>query len=150
MKSKLIVSLAILSSLVTALNATVFPRVARAGEGGIAAAASFNMDNSGNVLSVSVATAVGKSAATAAAFIYSPTTTGGLPSTTGNLQSKAWAYGSASSRFRIENIGSETFNIDDTSEDTDRMGLPQSNTFSNNTINILTPGGPGTSVVESP
>ena len=143
MKSKLIVSLAILSSLVTALNATVFPRVARAGEGGIAAAASFNMDDSGNVLSVSVATAVGKSAATAAAFIYSPTTTG-------NLQSKAWAYGSASSQFRIENIGSETFNIDDTSEDTDRMGVPQSNTFSNNTINILTPGDPGTSVVESP
>ena len=143
MKSKLIVSLAILSSLVTALNATVFPRVARAGEGGIAAAASFNMDDSGNVLSVSVATAVGKSAATAAAFIYSPTTTG-------NLQSKAWAYGSASSQFEVQNLGSETFNISDTAEDTSRMGLKQANTFSNNTVNILTPGDAGSSLVKSP
>jgi hypothetical protein len=143
MKSKLIVSLAILSSLVTTLSATVFPGVARAGEGGIAAAASFTMDGSGNVLSVSVASSIGKSLATAAAFIYKP-------SATSILQSKAWAYGSGSSQFEVQNLGSETFNISDTSEDASHMGIIQANTFSNNTVNILTPGDAGSSVVKSP
>lgn len=143
MKSKLIVSFAILSSLVTTLSATVFPGVARAGEGGIAAAASFTMDGSGNVLSVSVASSIGKSLATAAAFIYTPTAGS-------TLQSKAWAYGSASSQFEVQNLGSETFNISDTVEDAARMGVTQENTFSNNTVNILTPGDAGSSVVKSP
>ena len=143
MKIKVILSFAILSSLVTTLNATVFHRVARAGEGGIAGAASFNMDTDGNILSVSVATAVGKSAATAAAFIYEPTAE--LP-----LQSTAWAYGSASSSLEVQDIGTQTFNIIDTSEDTSRMQIDQANSFNANTVNILTPGVEGSRVVTSP
>ena len=141
MKNLRIVSCVIFSSLVTtALNATVFPSVARAGEGGIAASAHFDMDNNGNVLSVSVATAVGKQTATAAAFRYS---------TSSALQSSVWAIGTGN-LLTQENIGSENFKTSETAESSANMLVPQANAFSARTVNILTPGASGSVVIESP
>ncbi|MCL2934717.1 MAG: hypothetical protein MGG11_21460 [Trichodesmium sp. MAG_R03] len=141
MKNLRIVSCVIFSSLVTtALNATVFPSVARAGEGGIAASAHFDMDNNGNVLSVSVATAVGKQTAAAAAFRYS---------TSSALQSSVWAIGTGN-LLTQENIGSATFKTSETAESVSSMSLAQGNSFSDRTVNILTPAGTGSVVIQSP
>ncbi|MCL2926437.1 MAG: hypothetical protein MGF17_17990 [Trichodesmium sp. MAG_R04] len=139
MKSKIISSFAIFSGLV-ALNALGFASVARAGEGGIAGAAAFTLDTSGNVLGVAVATAVGKENAAAASFNY----------TGGGIQNAAWSMGTAGT-LGLTNIGSTTgFSANPVIEPTDRMDDAQANTFSNNTVNIKIGKTTGDDLIQSP
>jgi hypothetical protein len=125
--------LAFVSTLV--FGTLSFAPLSLAGEGGIAGAASFNLDATGIVLEASVATAVGKTTAYGGA----QTTTDG----SGNITTEALAVGTGA---EITFNGSDIF-LDSISEESS-SGLPinQGNTI-DQTVDINAAG--GTAIIDN-
>jgi hypothetical protein len=135
----LICRLAVASGLAL-LGAVGFASSVRAGEGGIAGSAAFTM-NGGEITGVAVSAAVGKENASAAAFNYDSTETGGL-------QNSAWALGTAGTQ-DFSAIGDPLgFSVTPTA-DNDRSNA-QTNSFSPGSVNVQLGTTGGDSVVEAP
>jgi len=120
------------------LGAVGFASSARAGEGGIAGSAAFTI-NGGAITGVAVSTAVGKEAASAAAFNYEAG---------GGIQNAAWALGTAGTQ-DFTTIGDPAGFGVTTLEDIDRA-TPQANTFSAGTATVQLGTASGDAVVQAP
>jgi hypothetical protein len=129
--------LAVASSLAL-LGAVGFASSARAGEGGIAGSAAFTI-NAGAITGVAVSTAVGKEAASAAAFNYEAG---------GGIQNAAWALGTAGTQ-DFSTIGDPAGLGVTTIEDSDRV-TAQGNIFSAGTATVQLGTAAGEAVVEAP
>ncbi|MGD1715263.1 hypothetical protein [Dapis sp. BLCC M172] len=139
MKNTIIRRLTVVGGLVV-LNALGFATVARAGEGGIAGSAAFTVDGTA-VTGVAVSAAVGKENASAAAFNYDATQTGGV-------QNSAWALGSAGIQ-AFTGVGDfNGFGVTPTA-DGDRA-TQQANTFSAGTVTVQLGTAAGEAVINSP
>jgi hypothetical protein len=121
MKSKLAIILAATTTGILGLS-----DIARAGEGGVAAAAAFTIDSNSKVTGVAVAAAVGKQDAAAAAFNI-PTSSN---VTSAIVQNYAYSLGSAGV-IHISNIGDPTSGAIDGTADT-ALGTAQANTLTSN------------------
>ena len=110
-----------------------FTPAAIAGEGGVASAASFNLDSGGAVLEASVATAVGKATAYAAA----QTTVDGSD----NITTEALAIGTGAA---IDFNGSSIFLDSVSEESTAGLAADQANEIDSQTVDINATGGTAT------
>jgi len=129
-----------LASGLALLGAVGFTTSARAGEGGIAGSAAFTITG-GAITGVAVSTAVGKEAASAAAFNYQVPAAGGL-------QNSAWALGTAGTQ-DFTTVGATTGFGTTTLEDSDRA-TGQANIFSAGTATVQLGTAAGNAVVEAP
>jgi hypothetical protein len=138
---KPILSALLASAGVVALPTLVFQAPASAGEGGLAAGVSFGLDGAGSVLSVSAATAIGKTDALAVTFA----TSDGLVSST-----SAAAYGAsdAISLTGMDNVAGTLRFLDGLGGDAS-LGRAQANNFGQ-TFSVQIGTATGDSVVEFP
>ena len=123
----------------TAASLVGFTSIARAGEGGVAGAAAFTVEE-GSVTGVAVSAAVGKEDAAAAAFNYNPNQASGVANS-------AFAIGTAGV-ITANSIGAPEYFSIDALEDSDR-GTDQLNTF-NEGFSIQIGTASGESVVTAP
>jgi hypothetical protein len=131
--------LAVASSLAL-LGAVGFASSARAGEGGIAGSAAFTIDGT-NITGVAVSAAVGKENASAAAFNYDATATGGL-------QNSAWALGTAGIQDFAAVGDFNGFNVTPAADP--NHGSAKANTFSAGTVTVQLGTVGGDAVVAAP
>lgn len=138
---KPIFSALLVGTSVLALPALLVQAPATAGEGGLAAGVSFGLDGGGNVLSVSAATAIGKTDALAVTFA----TSDGVVSST-----SAAAYGASDAIFLggVDNVDGRFRFLEGLGGDAS-LGRAQANTFGQ-TFSVQIGTTSGDSVVELP